>query len=85
MPASPPVRLTPLTVTVLPVPAFLVSNAPVALVPTLSPLTTPLKATALTVATVPPSYTLSDTVAPPTVKLFGVMSALRLPDVAANW
>ena len=66
-------------------PAFLVSNAPVALVPTLSPLTTPVRTTALTVATVPPSYTLFDTVAPPTVNVLGVMLALRLPDVVANW
>ena len=60
MPASAPPSTRPLRFTVLPVPAFLLSNVPVPLTVSTSPLNLPLKTAApvLSVASAKPSYTL---------------------------
>ena len=55
---SVPARAPPETVTVFPVPTFLLSNTPVADAVTVSPDNTPEDTSAATVAAVEPSYTL---------------------------
>jgi hypothetical protein len=76
----------PLTATFLPAPTWRVSNAPVDVVPRVSPEATPVSATLLTVAVVVRSYTLFATLAVPTVSDFAVIVLIAPVTLAlAGW